>query len=394
MRPDGLLRVSEHHLSAQIDGELFVLDPGSGRLHVLSSSAGRVYGAVDGTRTATDVVDALSAELGAPGDRFEGDIRRALAAMAEQRLLVVDDPSSWAAGLPRVRVGPDPPHDVRTVEGPMAVDDLGTRRAGAAVIRVVSNAPAVSGLLLEPLALLPHASPSAAVDSVISVTDPGDDGPYEIREGHTAFASAVSADEAADAVLAACNQAATTVPSHTVRLHGGVVAFGDRAVVICGESGSGKSSLTAALVRAGWSYLTDEVAIVEPGTWEVTPYPKWVDLSASSLQLIGLDAAAAIGPSGPKFHLPPSAVGTVGERSAVVAIVLLDDSDADQVPNVRELDGRDATLTMLSNVFATTWDDPNGLQAVADLCSAALVVQLARSTLDEMVSLVRALVEW
>lgn len=395
VRPDGLLRLPAHHLWARVDDELFVLDPALGSLHVLSTSAGHIYATIDGTRTTTAVIHALMSELGEPDQRLAVDVRQAIDTMAEQGLLIVDDPSSSTAGLPPLRVVADTPHDVRSIDVPTGAEgDLGARRAGAAVVRVLSNVPAVSALLREPLALLPPAATSEPVDSIVSVTDPGDDGPFEIREGYGAFASAESVDDAAEAVLAACNRAATTVPSHAVRLHAGVAALGDRAVVICGDSGSGKSSLTAALVRAGWGYLTDEVAIVEPGTWEVTPYPKWIDLSASSLGLLGLDTVPVIGPSGHKSHLPPSAIGGVGERCAVAAIVLLDAAGGDQVPPVRELTSRDAMLAILGNVFATTWDEPTGLQAVADLCTAATTVQLGRTSLDEMVSIVRSALEW
>ena len=36
-------------------------------------------------------------------------------------------------------------------------------------------------------------------------------------------------------------------------------------------AGSGKSSLTAALVHSGLGYYSDEVALIEPGTFLVCP---------------------------------------------------------------------------------------------------------------------------
>lgn len=382
-----------HLLDAEIDGELLVLDPASGRLHVLSHSAGVIYAAADGMSTTADVVASLGTDSGLTVDRMAEDVTAAVAAMLDQGLLVADDPSSDTAGRPVPRVGGVLDPDARTARvATTRLTDFGPRCAGAAVVRVTSSAPAVDALLSECLALLPRARSSETAECVVSVTDPGDGGPFEIRDDSGVIASAVSEHDAAEAVLAACNRIATTAPVDAVRIHGGAAAAGDRAVVVCGESGAGKSSLTAALARSGWRYLTDEVAVVDAATRTVTPYPKWIDLSAASLQLLGLGDASAIGPAGPKHHVPPTELGQVGAGATVEAIVLLVDpgDESDSAP--RELEPGDAVLAVLANVFATTWEHPHGLQAVADLCTTTTVVQMPRRPLDEMVALVGNLV--
>jgi hypothetical protein len=55
--------------------------------------------------------------------------------------------------------------------------------------------------------------------------------------------------------------------------HAGVVGTGDKCILLPAASGSGKSSLTAALVSRGFRYLSDEVALVEPVTFRVPPVP-------------------------------------------------------------------------------------------------------------------------
>ena len=54
-------------------------------------------------------------------------------------------------------------------------------------------------------------------------------------------------------------------------LHCGAVRWKGRAILVPGESGSGKSSLTAELVRAGAQYYSDEYAILD-GRGRVHPY--------------------------------------------------------------------------------------------------------------------------
>ena len=45
-------------------------------------------------------------------------------------------------------------------------------------------------------------------------------------------------------------------------VHGGCVAFNGRGMLLCGDSGAGKSSLSYACARAGWTYITDDASYV------------------------------------------------------------------------------------------------------------------------------------
>jgi hypothetical protein len=56
-------------------------------------------------------------------------------------------------------------------------------------------------------------------------------------------------------------------------VHAGVVRNGHGCVLLPAAPGSGKTSLTAALIRAGFAYLSDEVALLEAGTLRVRPVP-------------------------------------------------------------------------------------------------------------------------
>ncbi len=56
-------------------------------------------------------------------------------------------------------------------------------------------------------------------------------------------------------------------------LHAGVVGTGLSALLLPAAAGSGKSSLTMALVHRGFRYFSDEVALVQPGTFHVPPMP-------------------------------------------------------------------------------------------------------------------------
>ncbi len=200
-----------------------------------------------------------------------------------------------------------------------------------------------------------------------------------------------SVDLAAEMVLSTCNQVAVSCPRDAIRLHAGVVTRNGEAVAICGTSGSGKSTLVAALTAAGWSYLTDEVAIIDSSSFEVTPYPKWVDLSPGSLDRLGIDPQSGIGPRGKKHHVPPAEFGTVGRAGTIVAMLLLAPTLAGDSDQPRDLAGLEAVEAMLGNVFVNTWESPAGLQALVDLCGRTRVVTMQRREIGLMVDAVNRL---
>lgn len=56
-------------------------------------------------------------------------------------------------------------------------------------------------------------------------------------------------------------------------IHAGAVSFGGRAIVLVGPSGQGKSTIVEALLDWGCSYLSDEIAPIDPITVAVLPFP-------------------------------------------------------------------------------------------------------------------------
>jgi hypothetical protein len=62
-----------------------------------------------------------------------------------------------------------------------------------------------------------------------------------------------------------------------VFVHAGAVAYNGRGIVIPGKSFSGKTTLVAALARAGAEYYSDEYAVIQPDG-RLIPYPKELSL--------------------------------------------------------------------------------------------------------------------
>lgn len=68
-------------------------------------------------------------------------------------------------------------------------------------------------------------------------------------------------------------------------IHGGVVSHNNKAILLPARSGGGKTTLIAALLKNGFRYLTDEIAVIEPQTSTVHPFPKPLNIKIGSLPL-------------------------------------------------------------------------------------------------------------
>lgn len=72
-------------------------------------------------------------------------------------------------------------------------------------------------------------------------------------------------------------------------VHAGVVGMGHEAIAFPALSGAGKSTLTAACLRSGFDYWSDEALILSPDGM-VMPYPRPMALSERSRRLLDLQS--------------------------------------------------------------------------------------------------------
>lgn len=96
---------------------------------------------------------------------------------------------------------------------------------------------------------------------------------YRIEVGERLFAMAGTVDEAASHIATDLQTYFALAAPGVAFVHAGVVAIGGRGLMVPGSSLSGKSTLIAALLRAGATYLSDECAVI--GTdGRVAPYAR------------------------------------------------------------------------------------------------------------------------
>src|SRR5919106_998254 len=93
------------------------------------------------------------------------------------------------------------------------------------------------------------------------------------------------------------------------------------AVLLPGGPGVGKSTLTAASLRAGLSYLSDELAAVDRRTGTITPYAKPLGLSAELLVPASSLGPVAAGPRAPDRPVAPvDVLAPVTDATTTVAL--------------------------------------------------------------------------
>jgi hypothetical protein len=105
-----------------------------------------------------------------------------------------------------------------------------------------------------------------------------------------------------------------------IPVHAAAVARGGRALVLAGRSHAGKSTLAGWLTAHGWSFLTDEVALLELGQDGLTlVHPFWRPIGVRRPG--PLDHLIDVPNTNPEVLIPASELGTLGPAAPLAAIV-------------------------------------------------------------------------
>lgn len=98
--------------------------------------------------------------------------------------------------------------------------------------------------------------------------------PYELFHDGESVQRVSNPGSMLDWVIIDSTRRAVREDERFVAVHAGVVSLHERAVLMPAPPDSGKTTLTAGLTRAGFDFLGDEVALLDPETGWVHPYPR------------------------------------------------------------------------------------------------------------------------
>ncbi|MEM7141885.1 MAG: PqqD family peptide modification chaperone [Actinomycetota bacterium] len=353
---------------------LFHLD--TRRLHFLNGSAAAIWSALP----EADTIDDLTVVL---GDRFDvdpGEIRRdvdtAIDRLRVDGLVQVDD--RFCAPTTQ-RADAAPP---ATEDGDLVIGALDARVA----IRCDDEEIAATiGAILAPLAVddAPTIVVSIAADGDVWTLSVGERPPVRLASPVSLVLRTLGEIK---------NHAVDSVPDHLV-FHAGAVEANGRAVVLPAASNHGKSTLTTALVRHGFGYLSDEAAAIG-SDGSVRPYPKAVALDPGSFPLFP-DLAPSADVTGlgrtvacREWHVDPSRLGSVAAPTPVAAIVC-PHWRAGASTRIAPIDPAEALHLLLGEAFDFSAGGQTVFDRLVRLVDEVPAFRLGYSDLDEAVHAVR-----
>jgi hypothetical protein len=153
-----------------------------------------------------------------------------------------------------------------------------------------------------------------------------------------------------------------------VFVHAGAVGHDGGAIVVPGESFSGKTTLVAELVQRGATYLSDEFAVIDREGF-VHPFPKPLSIRTPG--------------SGPVQTPAASLGGTVGNGALPMSIACVTHyvPGADWRP--RQLTGGEATLALLSRTVPARMRPQECLEFLTRAVKNAVVLEGERGEAEE-----------
>ena len=157
-------------------------------------------------------------------------------------------------------------------------------------------------------------------------------------------------------------------------VHAGVVAHDGAAIVIPGKTYSGKTSLVAALVRAGAVYYSDEYALLD-ASGLVHPFAKPLSLRES----------------GQQFDHPVEMIGGVaGDGAVPIGLVVVTTYAAGASWQPTRLSAGEAALELLTNTLAARTRPGEVMRSLTRAVAPAVTLKGERSEAGELAPLLLA----
>lgn len=188
---------------------------------------------------------------------------------------------------------------------------------------------------------------------------------------------------------------------HFLILHAAVVEKNDRALILPGPPGSGKSTLCAAMISDGWRLLSDELALIRHNDCKLLPIARAVSLKNQSIEVIRRFAPDAVfGPEigdtrkGRVMHMrPPSESVQRADEPCDAAWVVFPRFEAGGVSHLAPLAKARAFFRIAENSLNYQILGPKGFNLVCQLIDMSSCCECTYSSVDEAVTLLDSLTE-
>ena len=160
-------------------------------------------------------------------------------------------------------------------------------------------------------------------------------------------------------------------PDH-VFVHAGVVGVDERAIVLPGRSFAGKTTLVAALVKAGAQYWSDEYAVLD-GDGLVHPYPKPLSVRIDDTRETDEQPVESLG-------------GQAGDRALPVALIAFTHYRPGVAWAPRACTAGEGAVKLLEHSIAARSRPEQVLTAIRRAATDAMVLEGDRGDADQAAS--------
>lgn len=187
-------------------------------------------------------------------------------------------------------------------------------------------------------------------------------------------------------------------------IHAGAVVYRGGALIVAGTSGQGKTTLVLGLLRRGLGLLSDELAIVEPGTQRIQPYRRSLHIRPGTPELIPELAFLEQRPrhqlgGGIEWALAPAELaralpGSLAQAAPLRAVLLLDGAPQPHgAPAITAVPAALATMELLRGTWAASVDFAAGLARIGRLMDGVACARLRSGAFDATLDAVMSWLE-
>ena len=238
-------------------------------------------------------------------------------------------------------------------------------------VRVLVSADVPEAIERVPAVLPPGWEPCSpsSVDTHFQVA-PGAAGMYDLNRDGSVLGERLDLDLVLGLLEGQMRAYIALHAPESIFVHAGVVAHGGKALVIPGRSFSGKTTLVAALVRAGAVYYSDEFAVLD-GDGLVHPYPKPLSLrDDGQLQ---------------SDHHVESMGGVAGEDPLEIGAVVVTTYRREASWQPRRLSAGEGAMALLSHTVPAHSKPAETMRTLSRAVEGAVVIESERGEADAVV---------
>ena len=175
-------------------------------------------------------------------------------------------------------------------------------------------------------------------------------------------------------------------------LHAAAVARDGAGVLLPAARDTGKSTLAAALLRAGFRYLSDEHGAIDPVTRRAYPFPKRITLDEESLAFFPgladrLEDRAGLGRHLYQRYVRPEDLDSSVSGPVVIGALVFPTMERDGPPRLAEMPRAAAVEEMARQCFNLYRYGPRGVRLLAEIASDAACYRLEGGTPPERAQL-------